>query len=99
MIMGASQKGVAALDPVDEAVFHQKIEGPVDRDRRGTRHRFGYFLNNFIGAERTMTGQKSLQNPPADRREFLPSIAADTLGVRNRSLSALAVVMVGFGEN
>src|SRR5207249_7585594 len=33
MIMRAGEEGVAAFDPVHEAVLHQKIERAIDRDR------------------------------------------------------------------
>src|SRR5450756_87774 len=54
VIVGAGEIGVAALDAVDEAVLDQEIERAVDRDRRRPRHRFGEFLDHFIGPERTV---------------------------------------------
>src|SRR4051812_33917759 len=47
MVVRTGEKGVAAFDAVDEAVFHQEIERAVDRDRRRPRHRFGEFVDHL----------------------------------------------------
>src|ERR1700740_767883 len=57
MVVGAGEIGIAALDAMDEAVLHQEIERAIDRDRRRPRHRFGEFVDHFIGAERPVAGQ------------------------------------------
>ena len=77
MVMRAGEEGVAAFDPVDEAVFHQEIERAVDRDRRRPRHRFGEFVDHLIGAERTVARQQRLQHLAPDRGEFLRPPRAD----------------------
>ena len=75
MVMRAGEEGVAAFDPVDEAVFHQKIERAIDRDRRRPRHRFGEFVDHLIGPERTVARQQRLQHLTSDPGEFPESIA------------------------
>ncbi len=97
--MAAGEESVATLDAVNKAVFHQKIQRSVDRDRRGTRHRTSQFFNDFIGSKRPMADQKRLEHPPADWGEFLPLISADAFGVGNRGLGALAVVVIGCGKD
>ncbi len=98
MVMRAGEIGVAAFDAVDKAVFHQEIERAIYRDRRRPRHRLGEFVDHFIGAERTVAGQQSLQDMTADRREFLRPLLADPFGVMNRVRGAAVMIMVGRGK-
>ena len=98
MVMRAGEEGIAALDPVDEAVLHQKIERAVDRDRRRPRHRFGEFVDHLIGAERAVARQQRLQHLTPDRGEFLRPPRADLLRMRHRFRGAAAVIVVGRGK-
>ena len=103
MIMRTGKKGVAAFDAVDEAVFHQKIERAIDRDRRRPRFRLRQFLDHLIGTERPVAGQQGFQHVTADRREFLRALGADPLGMAQSVRRAAAVIVTGgrkgrFGE-
>src|SRR6266404_2110667 len=98
MIMRAGEEGVAALDSVNEAVLHQKIERAVDRDRRRPRHRLGEFVDHLIGAERAVARQQRLQHLAPDWGEFLRPPRADLLSMRHRFRSAAAVIVVGRGK-
>jgi hypothetical protein len=98
VVMSAGEKRVAAFDAMDEAVGDQKIERAIYRDRGRARHRFGEFVDHFIGAERTMAGQQCLQHLTADRRQFLRPPATNLLGMFQRVRGAAAVIMVGRGK-
>jgi len=51
--VAAGEIGVARREPVDEAVFEQKIERTVDRNgRRTLAGRLRYPFDHLIGAER-----------------------------------------------
>ena len=95
MIMAASEIGVAALDPVDEAIFHEEIERAINGDRRWPRHRFGELVDYFVSAERTMGRQQRLQHLATNRREFPRPALANPLGMINRVRSAAAVIVIG----
>jgi len=65
---GAGQKGVQALEPMDEALRAQEIEGAVDGDgRRGLLAGGGDPLNEIIGADRPVRGIKRLEHGAAQR--------------------------------
>ena len=98
MIMRAGEERIAALDPVNEAVLHQKIQRAVDRDRRRARRRFGEFVNHLVGAERTVAREQRLQHLTPDRGEFLRPPRADHFRMRHRFRGAAAVIVVGRGK-
>ena len=70
VIVHAGDEGIAALDAMDEAVVAQKIERPVNRDRR----RAGVVrkpFDNLVGAERPVACQQRFQHLAAYRRQAL----------------------------
>ncbi|CCE08624.1 hypothetical protein BRAS3843_2770106 [Bradyrhizobium sp. STM 3843] len=98
VILRAGEIGVAALDPVYQAVGYQELERPIDGDRRRAGCALGEFLDDLIGAERPMRGQERLEHLAAKRGEFLAALRAHALGMIKRIRGAAAVIMVGVGE-
>src|ERR1700730_8340357 len=64
--MAAGKIGVARGEPMDEAVFEQKIERPVDRNRRrALAGRLGDPIDHLVGAKRATFAGKYLKYPAA----------------------------------
>lgn len=75
--VAAGKIGVARREPVDEAVFEQEIERPVDGNRRrALAGRLGDSIDHLIGAKRTAFAGKKLENPPPPRGQADPVLAA-----------------------
>src|ERR1700686_619431 len=70
VIVHAGDEGIAALDAVDEAVVAQKIERAVNRNRRRARIA-RQVIDDFVGAERLVTGEQRFEHLSADRRQPL----------------------------
>lgn len=96
MPVAAREIGVAGREPVDEAIFKQKVECAVDRDRRWALTRcLGDLVDHLVRAEgAAFVGENLKDTPPAGRKADPISAAAC-----NRSLDcALAgVVLSCFG--
>src|ERR1700685_704947 len=70
MIVHAGDKGIAALDAMDEAVVAQKFERAIDRDRRRPRVA-RQIVDDFVSAERLVTGEQRFEYLTPDRRQPL----------------------------
>ncbi len=99
MIVHAGNECVSALDSMHEILLAQKIECPINGDRRRPRASQGQSINQFIGAERVMTSQQSLEHPAANWREPLLSGATDRFRVGNGIGSAPRVVVIRFRKD
>jgi len=61
--MAAGKISVARREPVDEAVFKQEIQRPVDRNRRGAlTGRRSDPIDQLVSAERAAFAGKNLEN-------------------------------------
>ncbi len=71
MVMRAGEESVAALDSVDEAVFHQEIKRAVHRDPApAAASTWREFVDHLVGAERTVARQQRLQYLAMNRVNF-----------------------------
>ncbi len=77
MTVAAGEKGIARCEFVDEAVFEQKIERPVDRNgRRSLAGRLRHPIDHLIGAERAaLAGQNFENTPPSGRQAYFVAAA------------------------
>jgi hypothetical protein len=94
----ASDKGVAAFDPMDETVVPQEIEGAIDRDRRWPRP-MRQALHDLVGAQRSVTGKERFEHVTAHRRQPLRARRAELFRVRDRGAGAAAVIVVRRRKN
>lgn len=97
MAMRAGDEGVARAQAVDEALLDQKVERPVDRDRREAppaRRRDP--VGEIIGPDRLVIAIERLQRLAPDRRQPQAALAAGRLGPRQTggSLGRMIVRML-----
>lgn len=98
MVVHAGDKGVAALDPMNEAVIAQKFQRAIDGDGRRARFLL-QSIDDFIGAERPMTRQQSFKDLPPHRGEPLTARNALRLSMRDCRAGAALMIMVGCRED
>ena len=95
MGVGASHKGIAAFNLVDESVGQQKIEGAVNRDGRRAGAVLGHALDYVIGANGGMALRDGAQDFSALAGQFAAAPLAGALGPGYQVGGAVGVVMVG----
>ncbi len=98
MPMGAGHEGVAAGQPVSEALIEQEIQGPVYRDgRKMTFAALAFILaqdvGNIVGSERSVCLVKGFQNLPANTRQPYAPCRADFFSFLKGSGGALRLMM------
>jgi len=73
MAVIAGHEGVAGGEAVDQPLLDQKIQRPVDRDRRRTLARPGRkTVDHLIGAQRTASRAQLIEHPPTGGRQIDP---------------------------
>ncbi len=91
MAMSAGEIGIARGKPMDEAVFEQEIERPIDRDRsRVLACRVRHFLDHVIGAEGAPLTGEDFEDQAAARRQFDAMMAAKIFGRGQRAFDGRA---------
>jgi len=93
----AADEGVEALDPVDQALFHQEVQRPVDRRRRRPLFALPEVVEDRIGADRAVAGPDQLQHPAAERGQSGPTLGANRFGQTQRVRNAARMVVRGGG--
>src|SRR5690606_30259667 len=79
--MGTADEGVERGNPVNQAMLKQKVQGPVDRRRRGVVSIRGQLGQDIVGAQRLVGLPDKLQYPFPDRRQTGVFIAANRAGI------------------
>ena len=81
MPVAAGHEGVAGRQPVNQSVFHEIVQNPVDRDRGWALARgLGHPVDHLIGAERPSGGTKLVEHPAAGGGEF-DAVAMGACGI------------------
>ena len=93
--MVAADESVEALDPVDQALFHQEVERAIDRRRRGRFIALPEVIQDCIGPHRPVAVPDQLQHPAAERRQSGPTLGANRFGQTQCVCNAAGVVMRG----
>ena len=95
LAMAAGDKGVAALDLVNETVRGEKIEGAVDRHwgRAGTR--CGEPLDDVAGAGRLATAGNGDEDLAAQAGQAAAAAGADPLGAGDEVAGTDVMIMIG----
>ena len=91
--MVAADKGIHALDTVDQAVLDQEVERPVDRRRRRAEFLAAQAVEQGVGADRLVPGPDQFENPPPQRRKAQAFGGAQLLRRGKRILDAVPVVV------
>ena len=91
--MGAGHEGVQPLDPVDEALFRQKLQRAIgDRGLRA-HPLFAKDVENLIGSNGAMLLQQDLQNEAAERCKLHACGAAVFIGCSQNIAEAMGVIV------
>ena len=73
MAVIAGHEGVAGGEAMHQPLLDQKIQGPIDRDRRRALAGSGRkAVDHLIGAQRTARRAQLIQHPPTGGREIDP---------------------------
>jgi len=73
----AGKKGIDRGQTVDEPVFEQEFERPVDRRRSRSAGTAAHPFQKIVGLDRSAGLDDVAQGLGADRREVEPALAAD----------------------
>lgn len=93
MAVATGKEGVARGEPVDQPVFKQEIERPVDRDGSGAlAGRLGDLFDHVIGAERAAFAGEDFEDQAAGRRQPHAMRVADLFGRLQRMLGRARVL-------
>jgi len=95
--MVAADEGVEALDPVDQALFHQEVEGAIDRRRGGCLIPLTQIVQDRIGPDRPVAVPDQFQHSPAERGQSGPTLGANCFGQTEGIRDASGVVVRGGG--
>jgi len=99
MILRTGNESVAALDAMNKAVLHQKIQRTINSDGRGARGLSRQALDDLIGSERAMSGEQSLEYLSSDRRQILAARATNPFSVRQSIGRTTDVIVIGCGKD
>ena len=91
--MGAGHIGVQALDFMGKSGGHEEIEGAVGDGRLRAVSGFAQGRQQIIGPKRAVLTQQNFKRLAADGGEIKPVLAALRLGLRQRRLDALGMVV------
>ncbi len=91
--VSAAGVGVEAFDAVNETMFQQKIQRPVDRGRRAVKAFCAQLFQNSVGPHRFVAVPYQLQHPLALGGEAAFAFAADLFCVCQGCLDAVTVVV------
>src|SRR5437660_9527305 len=80
VIVDAGEEGVAALDPVHEALDGEKIQRAVNRDRRRSGPARCDEIDDLVGAERLVARGEDLEYMATHRGQPLPTLDAERFG-------------------
>ena len=94
---GAADEGVQAVDAMDEAVAHQKIQGAVDGRRSDAVALGAEGGQNVVGADRPMADPDDFEDAAADGGQAGMGIGADALGAGQGIRDAVTVVVADGG--
>jgi hypothetical protein len=98
VMVHASDKRVAAFDPMDEAIVPQEIKCAINRDR-GRTTAMRQALHDLISAQRLVAGKKRFEHVPAHRRQPLRACRAEFFRVHDRGAGAAVVIVAGRRKN
>ena len=102
--LGAADKGVAALDAMDQPLFDQEVERAIDGRRRHPATLTigfagaGQLVDEFVGADRSMALPDQGQNLTAQLGQPGAALAAHDVGRRQRIGHAMGVVVLMSGK-
>ncbi len=89
----ASDEGVEALDTMDQTVFEQELQGPVDGRRCGASAFALQHVENVVGAHRLVAAPYQFQYPLTQLRQSDATPGTDFPRLQDRDLDALVMVM------
>lgn len=103
VIMRTSEEGVATFDTMNNAVLAQKVERPINRDRRrpalSRRTMLRQMLDDFISAKRLVTAEQGFEHSTADRRQSLGASRTLRFRMGDRNAGAALVIVTRRRKN
>ena len=94
----AGKKGVAAFEAVHDADGHQRVDGPVDRDRRQPFAARGQPGQHLVGADGLVRGGDLGKHGPAQARQLETLVFEGLARPVHRLGEAMAMVVLGRRE-
>jgi len=91
----ATDEGAERLEPVNEVVFEQKIERPVDRRRRRVGLLGLELIEQIVGLDRPVGFEHQLEHPPPRRRQTQPALTTTLLNLTNDSTGIHTGILSG----
>ncbi len=91
----AAHEGVAAVDPVNEPLAHQEVEGPIDGRRRHAPTLGGKTLEDVVSADRGVAIEDELEDAPAQLGQPDTPLGADRGRPIQRVAHAEGVIVSG----
>ena len=91
--MAAGHEGVELLYLMDKSMLRQKIQGPVGHRRLRAKTCVSQHVEDRVGSQSTMFGQKQLQDGASDRRQAQTFLGAPVVGGRQGGADTMCMVM------